>query len=268
MLVRMSRRTRTTAIALTGAVAVSSVAYGLGSQRGDGSAAALGGAPSTESASDRGAGPFGGHRGPGLGDLADRLGVSTDKLEAALEDIRGDRSGPEDHHAEMAEDLASELGVPADRVTAALEKLRGDHGDRHEELTAALASKLGVGASKLRAAFEELRGDGRRDRGPRAGAAALARELGIGAAKVRSAFRELRDELGPPPRHRDRDDFAADLADELGVSESAVQDAFDKVGEAKRDEFAAALAQRLDLSVGKVEEVLDSLPHHEGRGRP
>jgi hypothetical protein len=85
ILVRMSTRTRTTAIALTAAVAVSSVAYGLGSQRGDGSAVAGGSGSSSMSASDRGPGPF----GPGLSELADRLGVSTDKLEAALEDIRG-----------------------------------------------------------------------------------------------------------------------------------------------------------------------------------
>lgn len=260
MLVRMSRRTRTTAIALTCAVAVSSVAYGLGSQRGDGSAAAQG---------DSAAAPFERHRGPGLGDLAERLGVSADKLEAALEAIRGDRSAPEDHHAELAADLAAELGVPADRVTAALEKLRGEHGDRHEELTAALAAKLGVEPAELRAAFEELRGDGRRHRGPRAGAAALARELGIDAAKVRSAFRELRDELGPPPRRQgDHGDFDADLAQELGVSESALRAALDKLHAAKQREFATALAERLDLSVDKVEDELGSLPHHGGRGRP
>jgi len=250
------------AIALTCAVAISSVAYGLGSQRGDGTAAAL--RTGSSFASD--AGPAGGPPGARLDDLADRLGVSADKLEAALEDLRGDRSAPDDLHAELAGDLAAELGVPADRVTAALEKLRDEHGDRHDELTETLAGKLGVEASELRAAFEKLRADGPRHRGPRAGAAALARELGIDAAKVRSAFRELRDELGPPRRKGDHGDFAADLAGELGVSESAVQDALDKLREAKHDEFAAALAQRLDLSVAKVEDVLGSLPHH-GRHR-
>jgi transcriptional regulator with XRE-family HTH domain len=219
----MSRRTRTTAIALTGAVAVSSIAYGLGSQRGDGSAAAVG---------NIGAAERGHHRGPDIAELADRLGVSSDKLEAALEDLRPDRSGPEDHHAELAADLAAELGVPADRVTAALDKLRGEHGDRHEELTEALAT-----------------------------------ELGVAAAKLRSAFRALRDELGPP-RRADHDDFAADLAKELGVSESAVSTALEHAREAKRDEFAAALAQKLGISAAKVEDVLGSLPHHGAHRGP
>jgi transcriptional regulator with XRE-family HTH domain len=264
MLVRMSKRARTTVIALIAAVAVSSIAYGLGSQRGGGSAAALG----SMSASDRDPGPFGVRHGPPLDDLADRLGVSADKLEAALEDIRGDRSAPDDHHAELAADLAAELGVAADRVTAALEKLRGEHGRHHEELTGELADKLGVDPAKLRAAFEKLHGE-LRHRGPRAAAAALARELGIDAANVRSAFRALRDELGPPPRrHHDHADIAADLADELGVSESAVRDAFEKLHEAKRKEFAAALAERLDVPAAKVEEALGSLPHHEKGGRP
>jgi DNA-binding GntR family transcriptional regulator len=60
--------------------------------------------------------------------------------------------------------------------------------------------------------------------------------------------------------------MAADLAEELGVSESAVREALEKMHEAKEDEFAAALAQRLGLSAAKVEEVLGSLPHH-GRHR-
>ena len=260
----MSRRTRTTAIALTGAVAVSSIAYGIGSQRGDGSAAALGDSAAAARSGD--------HRRPGprstdLADLADRLGVSSDKLRAALEDLRPDRPAPEDHHADLAKDLAAALGVPADRVTAALEKLRGEHGDRHEELTDALASKLGVDAAKLRAAFEKLHDDGPRHRGPRADAAALARELGVDKAKVRSAFTELRDELGPPKR-ADHGDFEADLAGELGVSESAVRDALEQAREAKRDEFAAALAQGLGISASKVKEVLGSLPHHGGHRGP
>ncbi len=224
MLVPMSGRTRTIAIALTGAVAVSSIAYGLGSQRGDGSAAALGNAAAGQP----------GHRcGPGLAELADRLGVSTEDLQAALEDVRGDRASREARHAELAAAVAAELGVPADRVTAALDKLRAERGVR---------------------------------RGPRI--AALARELGIDPREVRSALRERRDELGPRRRHRDRGDFAADLAEELGVSESAVREAFENARAARRKEFAAALAQRLDLSVDKVEDVLGALPHHGGHRRP
>src|SRR5215213_5988455 len=140
----MTRRTRTTAIALTGAVALASAAYGLGTQREDGSA--------TAARTASGSAPF----RLGLDRLADRLGVSSDKLRAALDDVRKDRAAPDDRLA----GLAKALGVSTDRLEAAFEKLRDEHrpcdGDRGD-LAAALAAELGLSESKVRSALDEQR---------------------------------------------------------------------------------------------------------------
>ena len=94
----MTRGKRTTVLALTGAVVLASGAYALGSQAGDGSAAAAkGNAPGP--AVGYGPGPgiaFGGpppgrrftRIAPGLGRLATRLGVTREALRSALQDLR------------------------------------------------------------------------------------------------------------------------------------------------------------------------------------
>src|SRR4051794_33800942 len=110
----MTRRTKKTAAALTGAVALASGAYALGSQAGGGAALAGGTTPSaTQPGYGFGPGPGPGFRdrGPGrpLSDLATRLGVSEAKLRAALQDLRPQKR--EDHLAGLAGALSKQLGV-------------------------------------------------------------------------------------------------------------------------------------------------------------
>ena len=107
---------QTAALVLTGAVALASGAYALGSQS-DGSAVAAG-------EDERPA--FVHHGGPGFGldRLADRLGVDEAKLRDALEDVRGDLPARRELRADFAKELADELGTTQAKVEAALERIR------------------------------------------------------------------------------------------------------------------------------------------------
>jgi hypothetical protein len=246
----MRRTKTTTALALTGAVALASGAYALGSQAGDGDAVAA-----KSPAQGYGGPPFGGRgrgwRGGGppmLQGLADRLGVDESDLQAALEDIRSSR------HDDFAQQLADALGIDVAKVTAAFDKLRPRPGDRRQDLAAALAKKLGVTTAKVRKAFEQQRG---RHGDPEA----LAKALGVTPEKLRQAFESLR------PRHRDRPDTAG-LAKALGVSQAKLDAALDKVKAAaqkERDAFAQALADRLNIDVQKVEDALGDFRPRFGR---
>jgi Clp amino terminal domain, pathogenicity island component len=147
-----------TAVVLTGAVALASGAYALGSQT-DGTADAAG---------DRGQlahyggrpGP-GGPRGFGLDGLADRLGVEEDALRDALEDVRGTLPDPGDIRDDFAKELADELGTTEAKVDAALERIRDRHEQefeqRHDELVEALAKRLNLDAAKVEEALEAPR---------------------------------------------------------------------------------------------------------------
>lgn len=144
-----------TAIVLTGAVALASGAYALGSQT-DGSAVAAG---------DRPPGYFHGGPGPGQGfgldGLADRLGVDEDKLRDALEDVRGNLPDPHELHDDFAEELADELGTTEAKVQAALERIRKRHEqafeDRRDAFAEALAKRLNLDADKVKDALEAPR---------------------------------------------------------------------------------------------------------------
>ena len=119
----MRRTKTTTALALTGAVALASGAYALGSQAGDGDAVA---AKNANPPALGYGGPPPGRPGPGwhgggppmLEGLADRLGVDESDLQAALEDIRK-ATDPRD---EFAQQLADALGIDVAKVTAAFDK--------------------------------------------------------------------------------------------------------------------------------------------------
>lgn len=69
--------------------------------------------------------------GPGGGrfaaELAEQLGMSESKLQAAMEAVRASAGRPGDPDA-IAAALAKELGLPTDEVTAALESLRPQGG--------------------------------------------------------------------------------------------------------------------------------------------
>jgi hypothetical protein len=144
------------AVVLTGAVALASGAYALGSQT-DGSA---------EAAGDRGAGYF--HHGPGgpgrgfgLESLADRLGVSEEKLRAALKDTRGQLPDRREVHEDFAKELADELGTTQAKVEAALERIKQRHEQeleqRRDALAEALAKRLNLEAAKVKEALEAPR---------------------------------------------------------------------------------------------------------------
>lgn len=151
MLGGMRNRKQKTAAVLTGAVALASGAYALGSQT-DGSAVAAGDRPVHYS------GP--GH-GFGLERLADRLGVDQADLREALEDARGDLPDRSDRRADFAEQLADELGTTQAKVEAALERIRAKHEaaatERRDALAEALAKRLNLDASEVKEALETPR---------------------------------------------------------------------------------------------------------------
>jgi energy-converting hydrogenase A subunit M len=284
----MTTRTKKLALLLTGAVVLSSGAYALGSQSGDGGALASGstGASGTSAAGtpatvrERRVGFGFGRGGPGgpgphgdfgLDRLASRLGVSTTALRDALEATLRSKT-PEQRRAQLAQELATALGKPAGQVQSALDSALPKPDTVKADLAAALAKELGVDTAKVQAALDKVRDDlrarggpgGRRDRGDRRDAAvsALASELGIDAAKVRDALDKVRDDVRTRFRDRrgDRRDGLARLATALGVTQEQLRDAFDRVRAQERDAFATDLAQRLNIDAQKVKDVLADLP--------
>ena len=271
----MTTRTKQLAILLGSAVVLSSGAYALGSQAGDGGALARDSAASSPSAgatqqvSDRGrvrAFDRRGRVGFGLDALASRLGVSPTALRDALDAIRTSKT-PEQRRSELEQALATALGKPVDEVRAAVDSVLPDRGARKDDFAAALAKELGVDTAKVRAAFDNLRRafrDGRR-RGadPRdTFVGAIASATGVDAANVRAALQKLRDTFRGE-RHRG-DDVRARLATALRVTTDELDAALDKVRTEQRDAFAAELAQRLHIDVQKVK---DALPDFRFGGR-
>jgi hypothetical protein len=265
----MTRGSRTKALALAGAVALASGAYALGSQAGDGSAAAAKtGAQSAPPAAIGYGGPgpgiayggpppgrrFGGIR-PGLDRLAARLGVSEEALRDALQDVR---PKPQGVRANIAQDLADALGIDVAKVQAAFDKLAPRKREVHRrDFAADLAKQLGLTTAKVEQALQAQR-DHRGD------PAALAKALGVTPQKLRQAFQQLWKDHGPPDaRRHDHGPATAALAKELGVTQAQLQAAFDKVRAAHeadfaklRDEFAQKLADRLHIDVAKVKAAL------------
>jgi AraC-like DNA-binding protein len=252
----MTRGKQTTAFALAGAVALASGAYALGSQAGDGSAAAdNSGTPTHFGPGGRPGFGRGGPPGFGLDRLADRLGVSESALQNAIEDIRGDAKGT------FAKELAAALKIDAAKVTAALEKVRPERPPhprfrRPTALAAELAKELGLSTAKVRAAL-------RQNRDPDA----LAKALGVSEHKLHDAFHAVigKDRPHPPGRPG-----FGNLAKELGVTQAQLRAALEKVRanhKDLRDDFAQALADRLKIDVAKVQDVLDDLKPPRLRGR-
>lgn len=185
---------KTTALVLVGAVGLSSVAYGIGSQVGDGSAAARDNGRTSDNgtAGDRfiRLGPP-----PGLGDLAQDLGVSESALEDALRDYHDQER--DDGRMAFATALADALGVDRADVQAALDDLRPDPpgmpGRPHAAPLRQLAAALDVTRAELRRAFRELRakaddqGQERRDDL----VAFLAQRFNLSESKVEAALPEF-----------------------------------------------------------------------------
>jgi len=287
----MTPRTKKTAAALSGALVLASGAYALGSQAGDGSA--LAGSPNAaRQNAGYGAGPGHFRGGPrqALADAAKQLGVSEDKLIAALRTLRDDkRAKLDDLRDAFEKSLASELGISEAKVEAAFDKrvderkgkrnLRRDgrRGDIRNAFADQLAKELGISEAKVRSALDEVHKTG----GPR-DLSALATKLGVTEAKLRSALQDVRPGFGRggpgrPPKPADRrgirDEKLNALAKELGVSQAKLSAALKEVRDdvkAQRDkaidEFAGDLAKELGVSKAKVDDVIDSLGHHGRRG--
>ena len=255
----MHGATKKTTAVLAGAVVLASAGYAIGSESGDGTAAARQSAGSTGAPTARLE-----RRDHGLAALAQRLGVEESRLRTALDELRDElprpeRRGPED----LSEQLAAELGISAEKVESALRAQhprRGERDAQHDAIADALARELGLEAAKVRAAIAKTHprpGRRRLRRDPSAAEAALATELGVSAARLRQAFRAIRP-AGP---------FGGDLsalAKAMGVETAKLEAAFAKLRERheaeharRRAAFAEALAEKLGIEQSKVEAALE-----------
>jgi len=251
----MTSKAKHTAIVLGGALALASGAYALGAQSGDGTASATG--SKTSSASAPGFRHDGFRARPGFGpaldELAAKLGVKPADLRTALQQVKSELAPPMGDRGDKLADLASALGVSEPKLRAALQKVRPERGMRHErgaDFAEALAAKLGVSAAKVRTAFEAHGAD-------------IAKTLGVSEARLKQALGSLHVRGGR------KDDIAAGLAKELGLSTSKVQAAFEKLRagheadhQKLEDEFASTLAAKLDIDVAKVKSALEEFGPH------
>src|SRR4051794_31091769 len=164
----MKTRTKKLATVMTVGVALSSGAYALGSQAGDGGAlasssgasgdAANGTNVATKSGGQPNARGFGRGGGFGLDALATKLGVTPTALQTALKAIRAEKT-PAQRRAELTQALATALGKPVDQVTAAVNSVLPDRGpggpDKvRGDFAAALAKALGVDRAKGQAGLD------------------------------------------------------------------------------------------------------------------
>jgi hypothetical protein len=108
-----------------------------------------------------------------------------------------------------------------------------------------------------------------------AGLSDLAKQLGVKEADLRAALQKLRQAQQPPRPGDKRDELAQKLADKLKVDKADVQKALDEIRkeeeaehEKRRNEFAAALAKELGISADKVKDALPAGPPHHGRRGP
>lgn len=255
---------KTTAIVLAGAVGLSSVAYGIGTQADGGSSAA---ADSNKTSTNNGAAQRG-IAPPGLDDLAQELGVGADALGDALRDFHEREHS--DMRAAFAASLGEALGKPAADVEAAFDALASE---RETRLAARLADALGVDADKVATALEELK-DERPERGgpgePGGFAADLAEKLGLEASDVETALTELRPDKREGRHGRPHAMPLSALAQELDVTRAELRKALREMRaganfrpQDRRDELVTFLAERLSLSEAKVEA---ALPEFAGRG--
>ena len=201
---------------MTGAVGLASVAYGLGSQAGGGSAVAGDESRNGERIMFECGAP------PGFSNLAKTLGVDASELRQALLDFHEQEHA--DRRAEHAAALAKALDLPVDRVTAALDELHENLEGRLEKRREAfrdgppppgrahrialplrqLASALDVSRAELRKAFQEIRPDredpmeDRFEEHSEALAEFLAERFDLDVDKVSDALADLPRPTPPP----------------------------------------------------------------------
>jgi energy-converting hydrogenase A subunit M len=108
-------------------------------------------------------------------------------------------------------------------------------------------------------------GPGRGFGGDRPGLDRLASKLDVSEATLEKALEDLRADR-PDPKDR-RADLAQELADALNIDVAKVNQAFDKLKVARddhKDDFAAALAKQLGVSTAKVQSALSAQRDHRG----
>jgi hypothetical protein len=203
----MPTQRRTSIIVAGGALAVASVAYGLGTQAGDGTAVAdnQNGERGARIALERG-GPC------GFSGLADDLGVDENKLEQALRDFRS--SHDDGMRADFAADLADALGISADKVRSAFDKLDQQREDRFEDHMGRPDLPPPPGEARFHFG-PPLRG--------------LAKELGVTRSELRNALREVGQKAGDRFEQH-RKELAEFLADRFDLDVDKVLDALPAEG--------------------------------------
>jgi hypothetical protein len=194
-----------TAAVLSGAVALASAAYGIGTQTGNGTA---------EAARD-GQGRAEPRLFMRFDGLAEELGVDADELEDAMRDFHEQNEG--DVRDAFATALAEALGKPVDEVKAALEEVGPGESRRpgcapHVSLRR-LADELGVTRGELREALRETRAgvDSSFEQRQQDLVEFLADRLGLSQEKVEEALPE-------PPDPGERPRFAPPAPPPLGHS--------------------------------------------------
>jgi len=203
----MPTQRRTSIIVAGGALAVASVAYGLGTQANDGTAVAdsQNGERGARVALERG-GPC------GFSGLADELGVDETKLEQALRDFRS--SHDDGMRAGFAADLADALGISEDKVSSALDKLHQQREGRFDDHMGPRDLPPPPGAARF--GF----GPPLRD---------LAKELGVTRSELRKALREVGERAGDRFEQH-RKELAEFLADRFNLDVDKVLDALPAEG--------------------------------------
>jgi biotin operon repressor len=206
-----------TIIVVGGALAIASVAYGLGTQADDGTAVADNAASASKSR-DGGARFFMRGVPPGFDDLAYRLGVEADELRDALRDFHDQEHA--DRRAEMSTKLAEALGISQEKVEQALGALDKRMEARRERFMKDAPPPPDGGPHR-----------GVRHLRPFLPLRQLAGELDVTRAELRKALRELRPDR---PSSRDfeahQQELAEFLADRFDVHVDKVTDALGELG--------------------------------------
>lgn len=191
-------KTRTTAVALALGLSLGGAAYATAASQSSSSAPP--GSPNEQVLARGHGGPAGGRVDTAA--LAKSLGVTEDKLQAALDKVRPAKGDRDDKRTERTAAIAKALGQSTADVQAVLDANRPERpaaGGTPQQrpakpdesaLAKALAAKFGISQDKAQAALDAAH-SGQPDRGD-AMAAALAKELGLDATKVKSALEAQR----------------------------------------------------------------------------
>ena len=177
-----------------------------------------------------------------------------------------DHGSPYEAHVRKADGTEVEVLVNEQFEVTAVNEMRaggprgrGPHGPpgmHHRRELRALARELGVSRAKLRAALDAVGAGDRPDKGSLT--ADLAEALGV----EESAVEEILEANGPRGRHGGPGgpgDLVEALAGGLNIDEAKVEGALETLHEQRHDAFAAAIAEELGLDAADVEAALEAI---------